>query len=453
MDKISLNRGVYLNMDLTKFSLSDISLSEGTQMVNSSYNNSYYHNNSVVPKGNWRCINTAEFNILTCTNNLDSYYNTVSLIALEDSLRYRIADINLSQIDLSKEYGSQDIQKLISDIYDEVDQYNTAQYKAFNAIAINKPNLPTVTFDKENSAYLGLHIDSFDNAALIGRDFSSNRICINVSDEDRFFLFINHTLTSIIKKIKAKNSTLIDGINDFDLRQLPYLFSTLHPNYPVVRLRCPPGTGYIAPTENIIHDGSSEGQKSKDVSLSVRGFFSATPDKILNDSGAGDLDLLAVHSLLDQQSCETLHEIIKKNNPSGLSPKKITFLQDIRWHHLLTKQLQAFFDHSEFSCQIIISDEIQLCNYKKGEYKNLGQDPVIELNNNISARHRLLISLNENLSGGEIVFPNISVQMNLKYGEGLIYSKTHLYKITPILQGIKSILQTDIALISKSVSI
>ena len=42
MDKISLNRGVYLNMDLTKFSLSDISLSEGTQMVNSSYNNSYY---------------------------------------------------------------------------------------------------------------------------------------------------------------------------------------------------------------------------------------------------------------------------------------------------------------------------------------------------------------------------------------------------------------------------
>jgi len=50
-------------------------------------------------------------------------------------------------------------------------------------------------------------------------------------------------------------------------------FMSTFPNYPVVRVRLRPGEAYIAPTENILHDGSSAGVGNVNHYLSLRGRF------------------------------------------------------------------------------------------------------------------------------------------------------------------------------------
>ena len=45
------------------------------------------------------------------------------------------------------------------------------------------------------------------------------------------------------------------------------------PNYPVARLRIDPGEAYILPTDNLIHDASTEGTRCPDITLTFLGFF------------------------------------------------------------------------------------------------------------------------------------------------------------------------------------
>ena len=47
-----------------------------------------------------------------------------------------------------------------------------------------------------------------------------------------------------------------------------------NPTYPVVAIEIAPGEAYIAPTEDLIHDGCSEGMKNNDVCLTMLGYFS-----------------------------------------------------------------------------------------------------------------------------------------------------------------------------------
>ena len=57
-------------------------------------------------------------------------------------------------------------------------------------------------------------------------------------------------------------------IHPDDIRQN---FLQKYPEYPVIKLRVAPDEAYIAPTENIIHDGCTFGKKFFDVSLTIRG--------------------------------------------------------------------------------------------------------------------------------------------------------------------------------------
>jgi hypothetical protein len=54
---------------------------------------------------------------------------------------------------------------------------------------------------------------------------------------------------------------------------LAHLFFETFPDYPVVRIRVAPGEAYIAPTENMVHDGSTDEQSQIDVTLTVLGTF------------------------------------------------------------------------------------------------------------------------------------------------------------------------------------
>lgn len=58
-----------------------------------------------------------------------------------------------------------------------------------------------------------------------------------------------------------------------DVRAIGAAFMSTFPEDPIVRLRLRPGEAYIAPTENILHDGSSAEVIETNHYLSIRGRF------------------------------------------------------------------------------------------------------------------------------------------------------------------------------------
>jgi hypothetical protein len=90
----------------------------------------------------------------------------------------------------------------------------------------------------------------------------SNRISINIGREDRYFLFINLSIQDLIELLEPDPSRTAD--------ELVLQFFASYPDYPVVRIRLRPGEAYIAPTENIIHDGMGS-KTSPDMHLTICG--------------------------------------------------------------------------------------------------------------------------------------------------------------------------------------
>ena len=135
----------------------------------------------------------------------------------------------------------------------------------------NPPGFQTVTFDGRAERFIGLHIDDLDALPLARRDESTSRVCVNLGREARYLLFINVAAPRMAQMVSGR----ADGGDALGLRATPLIHAFLEafPGYPVVRLAVFPGEAYIAPTESMIHDGSTLGMTAEDQQVTLRGRF------------------------------------------------------------------------------------------------------------------------------------------------------------------------------------
>jgi hypothetical protein len=136
------------------------------------------------------------------------------------------------------------------------------------AITCRATDLPTATTD-DTGAHVGLHIDNWYRSKLNERASAPNRISINLGVTPRFLLYINLPLATI-GALATEQFAFDTRVGDARNR-LRQLFMSRCSSYPVVRVRLDPGEGYIAPTENMIHDGCTPAKNALDVQFSVRG--------------------------------------------------------------------------------------------------------------------------------------------------------------------------------------
>jgi hypothetical protein len=147
-------------------------------------------------------------------------------------------------------------------------------------VRVNAPNLRTVTVDSRTEKLIGLHVDNWSRMPLNQRRLTPQRICINLGNDVRYLLFLNISIQQLIVDATWTSAARADaGIQPELLRSLnrtasgtavARIFMASSPRYPVIRLSVYPSEAYIAPTENIIHDGSSAVARGLDVSLSLR---------------------------------------------------------------------------------------------------------------------------------------------------------------------------------------
>jgi len=133
------------------------------------------------------------------------------------------------------------------------------------------PGTPTMTTGRDGRL-TGLHVDSWYRRAIEGRASSPNRISINLGVQDRHLLYVNLPLRSIVARMAGIHGAA--RVEDISFAH-PREFMRFLPGYPVVKVTVAPGEAYIAPTENVIHDGYQERIGGIDLQFTCRGYFRA----------------------------------------------------------------------------------------------------------------------------------------------------------------------------------
>ncbi|WP_427157625.1 hypothetical protein ACQFX9_18835 [Aliinostoc sp. HNIBRCY26] len=281
--KIVLDRNLELNPE--RFLLNN-----GTSILSTDEaNNLNYLQNCFIPKQEWRKVSSIELEQLTTSiDDLQSNWDLGSHIGimripeyLIQPLREIISTINLdlsqSREDISKVTLNPSYQCAIEAIRTHIQQYALMTNDEIKTLGIHcaKPQLITTTVNTvqylPHRPYVGLHLDSWENSPLKRRHLSSNRICINIGQENRYFLMINLSLMKIFHLLGL--STINDISKHYRGVKLPSEFMQNFPTYPVIKITLAPNEAYIAPTENIIHDSSTLDKQELDFSLTFLGKF------------------------------------------------------------------------------------------------------------------------------------------------------------------------------------
>lgn len=260
---------------------SRLTISHGTWRVNDSINNSksYYHN-AIIPKEPWRKITNIEYSILTEVdeNTQITEGDFISVIKIPDEILEPFSVVkNAIREGLTRDYVNylilNDTSCLLGkeQILKYVERYGSHLGKAY--IGTNPPNLLSVTYDPQDKEekLIGLHIDNWYRNDLQERHLSPRRICINLGVEDRYLQFINLPVKTLFEILENENS---DDHRRFSISSLlGHAFMEHFPEYPVVRLKVSPNEAYIASTDNIIHDGSTQNSSMLDIAIHMHGNF------------------------------------------------------------------------------------------------------------------------------------------------------------------------------------
>lgn len=238
--------------------------------------NYQFEENSYIPNLPWQKINNETFNLLSSNKK---NYTDVSLISLPNEINKALKNFNIHNCsnfnDVRIIENTQSFKNLKIELISYFKSFtkNNSDIIAHN-IYYGKENLLNNTFNFATQKFIGFHLDSWEGQPLWEREFSNNRICINLGKESRFLMFYN---ISIIEMANALNISIYDA--DLDINSIYKKYITLYPDTPIYRLEILPLEAYIAPTEFIIHDGSSYGTKSPDINIVFRGSFYYKPKR------------------------------------------------------------------------------------------------------------------------------------------------------------------------------
>jgi hypothetical protein len=133
----------------------------------------------------------------------------------------------------------------------------------------NSADLKTVTINRESGRFNGLHVDNWEGLGIKSRHLAGNRICMNIGKSDRYLLFLPISLMDMAGFLEREMGP--DWQAPRRYTEIGRQFLTRFPEVPTVRCRLAQGQAYIAPTENLMHDGSSLGQNEMDEQFTIRG--------------------------------------------------------------------------------------------------------------------------------------------------------------------------------------
>ena len=134
-------------------------------------------------------------------------------------------------------------------------------------VAVRDRGQITTTIDPQKQARIGIHLDSWDRLPISQRGAARNRLNVNLGAGNRHLLFAARSVMEMAEDLDAN-----ECLNQHPTG-LVREWLRINPDEPIYDLTIRPGEAYIAPTEVLPHDSSTEGKTHVDVSLTLLGHF------------------------------------------------------------------------------------------------------------------------------------------------------------------------------------
>jgi hypothetical protein len=242
-----------------------IELSSGTRVADASetsdpMHGAAYEEGARLPREPWRPPTTQEAERLLASEPPRNMASAIAIVRLpgefSDELREAIRNV-------SDETLEADLLKPLRKICELGEPVHCIGVNA------NPANLETVTINRDINRFIGLHVDSWDRMDLNSRHFATNRICLNIGKDARYFIFLPVLLAEIASLLTQEMGP--DWQPSRRYTTIGRQFMERFPDVPAVRCWLAPGEAYIGPTENLVHDGSSLGQSEMDEQFTIRG--------------------------------------------------------------------------------------------------------------------------------------------------------------------------------------
>lgn len=240
----------FLNNDVTH---SRIEISPGVVSSTKLNTNSLikYAPGAMLPAPIWRSANHNELDLIYTSELPKNYSKAVGLLKIPDYIMQNFTDLHIDRVQSSAEYyellNTTAGKKAIT-IAENFIRRVVYKHNNFKIISVfNMPNLDATAYVPQHDYYMGLHVDYLAGQSIFMRDNTENRISINLGAEERYLLYINLTIGDILNFLNIQDECSIDSV--------VARFFNRYPDYPVIRLKINPGEAYIAPTQNLIHDG------------------------------------------------------------------------------------------------------------------------------------------------------------------------------------------------------
>ncbi|MFK0296818.1 hypothetical protein ACIQU6_40995 [Streptomyces sp. NPDC090442] len=122
--------------------------------------------------------------------------------------------------------------------------------------ALAEPGMVTTTNNYQDGKLIGLHLDNWDKLRFADRHTGRRRLCLNLGPGTRYIILGTVDAQAVCRTVHP-TAYAHRYPHTEDCREYVASGRTFH----IVRIRLAPGEGYIAPTEYLIHDGSTHGDR------------------------------------------------------------------------------------------------------------------------------------------------------------------------------------------------
>lgn len=229
-----------------------------------------------VPSEPWTSPNEDEVKILQAEENENGIYQQLAIVTIPKELKKSFHNLKLysckNDADAQRIGATPAYKKVLGEFIEYFSPWHKGDDPPVpHFIYVGRPGLRTTTFNRNENFFIGMHLNSWEKKQMNERHIARNRICLNLGLDPRYFLFYNLEYRQMAK-MAGFPENFLNQKNQHHYEVL-YKFYELFPDYPIIRLRIDPYEAYLAPTENVVHDGTTEGCTQTDVNLGIRGYY------------------------------------------------------------------------------------------------------------------------------------------------------------------------------------
>ena len=229
-----------------------------------------------LPTQNWQTLCAEDIETLS-TTEVCPFHSSVSVFSFDEAIAKRYRGKKVQELLFGDSSAPEDRKSVLWNLADRLlgslrKSGIKESLRRSCDVQITPPGSRSTAYDYKNNEFIGLHIDNHDKLKLQSRTDAFTLICANIGEGDRCLSFVNQEVAAVLSKVQLSAETF-DSIHREASWKLLTQFFEQFPDYPIVKLRIPPNHGYIAVTQNFIHDGANDSETLTDHALLVAGSF------------------------------------------------------------------------------------------------------------------------------------------------------------------------------------